>query len=198
MIKGVSSITREYVNALIDFAPTEEIKRAGIAPLQVDGSVALFNMLVRNGIAYLADEVGMGKTYIGLAVMSLLRYQKPDARVLIITPRRNIQEKWASDLQSFVQQNWRRADHRVKTPQGSPDGRVLLPYRLSDWVRQLHTEDSHDTIMRSRSFSLRINRDHVEEESRRFKSNLDGVSTTLIDQLDRVVEHPTQAQFIDV
>src|SRR5690606_20694814 len=175
MIPGVKSITRKYVEELIDFAPTEEIKRAGIAPLQMDGSVALFNMLVRNGIAYLADEGGMGKTYIGLAVMSLLRYQKPDARVLIITPRRNIQEKWASDLQSFVQQNWRRADHRVKTPQGSPDWPVLLPDRLSDWVRQLHTQDSHDTILRSTSFSLGINSDNVEQEIRRFQLNLNGV-----------------------
>lgn len=150
------TITREYVDDLIDFAPTDEIRAAGISELQRDGSVALFNMLVRNGVAYLADEVGMGKTYIGLALMSLLRYQKTDARVLILTPRRNIQEKWAADLQNFVRYNWRRADHRIKTPQGSPVFPVRTPERLADWINNLHDDEigTHDTILRTTSFSF--------------------------------------------
>jgi hypothetical protein len=194
MIPNIQTITREYVDGLIDFAPTEAIRRAGIGELQKDGAVALFNMLVRNGVAYLADEVGMGKTYIGLAVMHLLRYQKPDARVLIITPRRNIQEKWSSDLNSFVQQNWRTADHRVKTPQGSPDWPVLLPDRLSDWVRDVHDKEPHDTVMRMSSFSLGVSDDNVADELRRFKMNL---PETICAEMDVVRSDPTQAKFTD-
>ena len=164
MIPGIKSITEGYVEQLIDFSPTDLIRQSGIGDLQRDGCVALFNMLVRNGIAYLADEVGMGKTYIGLAVMHLLRYQKPDARVLIITPRRNIQEKWANDLTSFVQQNWRRADHRVKTPQGTPDWPSRTPDRLSDWIVDLCDAkvEPHDTILRMTSFSINADQESVQ------------------------------------
>lgn len=193
MIPGVSSITTSYADQLIDFAPTESMRRAGISDLQRDGAVALFNMLVRNGVAYLADEVGMGKTYIGLAVMHLLRYQKPDARILVITPRRNIQEKWASDLASFVKQNWRRADHRVKTPQGSPDWPTLTPDRLLDWVRDVHLEDAHDTVLRMSSFSLGV------EEIQKGKTSADQILGSLPMALQQkmrpVLEAGSQANF---
>lgn len=190
----VQTITQDYVDGLIDFEPTAAIKSAGIGKIQKSGAVALFNMLVRNGVAYLADEVGMGKTYIGLAVMSLLRFQKPDARVLIITPRRNIQEKWAADLTSFVSQNWLYADHRVKTPQGSPDWPAYMPDRLSDWVNDLCREGSeaHDTILRMSAFSLGISQDTVDHEIARFKAR---VPDQLWPQLDQVLREPTQAKF---
>ncbi len=55
MMHGIQTITQEYVETLIDFAPTVTIKAAGIANLQKSGTVALFNMLVTNGVAYLAD-----------------------------------------------------------------------------------------------------------------------------------------------
>jgi hypothetical protein len=44
---------------------------------QLEGAVALHNMLARQGIAYLADEVGMGKTYIALGVVALMRRLNP-------------------------------------------------------------------------------------------------------------------------
>lgn len=159
----MKTITPEYVDALIDFAPTEAIRKANIAQIQRNGTVALFNMLVRNGLAYLADEVGMGKTYIGLAVMSLLRFQKPDARVLVLTPRKNIQDKWRSDLVNFVRDNWRHADHRVKTPMGAPDFPTRTPNNLQAWLADLKDAEgkvsegalgSHDTILRTTSFSV--------------------------------------------
>jgi len=198
MIPGVRSITKAYVEALIDFAPTEAIKRAGIGELQRDGAVALFNMLVRNGIAYLADEVGMGKTYIGLAVMHLLRYQKPDARVLIITPRRNIQEKWASDLTSFVQQNWRKADHRVKTPHGSAVWPTLMPDRLADWTRDVYTEEPHDSVLRMSSFSFGIREEDMKGETTpidHFKSVFVDIPHEISAEMDVVQSEPTQEKF---
>ncbi|WP_250508232.1 MULTISPECIES: DEAD/DEAH box helicase family protein [unclassified Caballeronia] len=62
---------------------------------QLRGALALHSMLLRHGTAYLADEVGMGKTYVALAVIALLRCYKPDLRVLYVTPSRNVREKWA-------------------------------------------------------------------------------------------------------
>ncbi|HEX9640312.1 MAG TPA: hypothetical protein VGB13_03255, partial [Candidatus Krumholzibacteria bacterium] len=76
------TITPEFVDALVDFAPGDAGSGAGFAHYQREGTVALFNMLARNGCAYLADEVGMGKTYVALAVMNLLRYLDPHVRIL--------------------------------------------------------------------------------------------------------------------
>ena len=114
------TITNELVDELIDFAPGEADKTRGYAGLQRDGTVAVFNMLARNGCAYLADEVGMGKTYVALGVMNLLRYFKPDARVVVIAPRENIQRKWEKELRNFVRVNWRITGNRVKALHGGP------------------------------------------------------------------------------
>ena len=60
---------------------------------QLAGAVAIHNVLAERGIAYLADEVGTGKTYVALGALALLRHFKPDLRVLVIAPRENIQHK---------------------------------------------------------------------------------------------------------
>ena len=38
---------------------------------QLAGAVAIHNILEREHVAYLADEVGMGKTYVALGAMAL-------------------------------------------------------------------------------------------------------------------------------
>ena len=58
---------------------------------QLEGAVALYNLLQRQKVAYLADEVGMGKTYVALGVASLFRHFQPGWRVLYIAPRENLQ-----------------------------------------------------------------------------------------------------------
>lgn len=170
----LEGVTTKYVDELIDFAPTDDIKEAGIAPLQRDASVALFNMLERNGLAYLADEVGMGKTYIALAVMCLVRYRNPKARVLILTPRQNIQDKWAKDLRNFVRDNWKTSDHRVRSVQGGPVWPVVRPQRLSEWLNQHKDNPDSDSVLRTTSFSLAIGEDAKER-----KDSLDRINKVL-------------------
>ena len=92
----MKTISLEYAQQLIEFAPTEQTWKMGFAESQLEGSVAAFNMLARNRIAYLGDEVGMGKTYVALAVMALLRFQQPGARIMVIAPRENIQQNVSS------------------------------------------------------------------------------------------------------
>ena len=77
----MKTVSPEFIDELIDFAPTEDTRKMGFADAQRDGTVALFNMLQRNKVAYLADEVGMGKTYVALGVMALVRYFDPHASV---------------------------------------------------------------------------------------------------------------------
>ena len=100
------------------------------AESQLSGAVAVHNILQRERVAYLADEVGLGKTYVALTTMALMRHFQPGFRVLVIAPRSNIQRKWTNDWRSFVARNWLPTDLRVKSVSGSPPGHSLS---LRDW-----------------------------------------------------------------
>src|SRR3954470_20402641 len=111
-------LDKRTAKRLLDF--DRVIDNPARAEDQLDGAVALHNILERHRIAYLADEVGMGKTYVALGVVALLRHFQPDTRVLVIAPRQNIQRKWQKELQLFVKYNVRVSDMRVRTPIGTP------------------------------------------------------------------------------
>ncbi|MBD3235948.1 MAG: hypothetical protein GF330_04535 [Candidatus Eisenbacteria bacterium] len=167
----MSTVTPDFVRELIDFAPTEETKRLGFAESQLEGSVAIFNMLVRNRCAYLADEVGMGKTYVALAVMSLVRYFDPGARIVVIAPRENIQRKWVKELQNFVGRNWKPLGNRVKSLQGEPAWEPILCGSLLEFAREALVNADRDFFLRMTSFSLALkqaeNRQRLRRELRR-------------------------------
>ena len=77
---------------------------------QLAGAVAIHNILEREHVAYLADEVGMGKTYVALGAMALFKHFNPEFRVLVIAPRENIQLKWVKELGNFCANNVRFPD----------------------------------------------------------------------------------------
>ena len=97
---------------LLDFG--KRIGQGQRADEQLEGAVAIHNILRRNGVAYLADEVGMGKTYVALGALALFRHFNPHFRVLVIAPRQNIQRKWMKEMRNFVANNVRFPDLRVK------------------------------------------------------------------------------------
>src|ERR1017187_9065771 len=74
---------------------------------QLEGAVAIHNILTQHGVAYLADEVGMGKTYVALGALALFRHFDPSFRVLVIAPRAHIQNKWMKEMRNFVAHNVR-------------------------------------------------------------------------------------------
>ena len=49
----------------------------------------------------LADEVGMGKTYEALGVVAARLHARPNARVLILTPGHDLNDKWIKELRAF-------------------------------------------------------------------------------------------------
>ena len=53
----------------------------------------------------LADEVGMGKTYVALGVVAEFLVHYPRSRVLVLTPSSDLAEKWRQDLERFRQEN---------------------------------------------------------------------------------------------
>src|ERR1039458_10634993 len=98
---------------LLDFGT--RIKDEQRAGEQLRGAVAIHNILEKHGVAYLADEVGMGKTYVALGALALFRHYNPDFRVLVIACRENIQTKWMKELRNFVAYNVAIPDLRLKT-----------------------------------------------------------------------------------
>src|SRR5687767_2488077 len=90
---------------LLDFGA--RIGEGQRAEEQLKGAVAVHNLLQSQRIAYLADEVGMGKTYVALGALALFRHYDPDFRVLVVAPRGNIQAKWMKELRNFVTHNVR-------------------------------------------------------------------------------------------
>lgn len=87
-----------------------------IAEEQLRGTTALYNILCRERVAYLADEVGMGKTYQALGVIALTWLMNPSAKILVITPRKAVQQKWNRDYRNFVSTNIKLADNRLIDP----------------------------------------------------------------------------------
>ncbi|MDB4542777.1 DEAD/DEAH box helicase family protein [bacterium] len=139
-----------------------------LGELQLEGAVALHNMIAdpNVGIGYLADEVGMGKTYVALGVISLMRYFNPSLRVLYICPSNNVQEKWyAREYRSFAKHNVKVSQYRVRTM----DGRSAVPAQscrnIPDLLHTMSLGYFADIFVGMSSFSLALTED--EDQWRR-------------------------------
>lgn len=152
MIK-LNPVTMATAEALLDFAGKSQHAKS-VAGIQREGAVALHNILCSGRAAYLADEVGMGKTYVVLGTIALLRHFHPRLRVLYIVPRANLQRKWRKEIRNFTAHNWRVTDHRVKTFQNTPVVEPVLCENLLDLVRETALDAHRDFILRLTSFSL--------------------------------------------
>lgn len=142
---------------LLDFAGADsQTVSASVAVGQLEGAVALYNLLGQSGnrVVYLADEVGMGKTYVVLGTIGLLRHQHPGLRVLYIVPKRNLQDKWRKEIRNFTANNWRVTDHRVKSFQGLPVVAPVVCDNLLDLAHEVALDANRDFILRLSSFSL--------------------------------------------
>lgn len=110
--------------------------------LQTEGVAALCNILASRHVAYLADEVGLGKTMQALGVAAQVLHRRPDARILVVAPRESVQNGWA---QEFVRFN--------KYVLRSPDKLSLRAYdRLRDWLVRV-SDDKSIALLRHPSFS---------------------------------------------
>jgi hypothetical protein len=105
----------EHIDARLDFEGHAAID-AAIARKQREGVEAIWWIMGRHGHAFLADEVGMGKTYQALGVVALTWMRDPSARVLVITPNAAIQNNWRREYEHFVCDNVRACGGRVRDP----------------------------------------------------------------------------------
>ena len=150
-------ITPDNVAELIDFTVADNPETASMAKMQREGVAALYNILCKGPVAYLADEVGMGKTYQALGLAALAWNQKPGARILFVSPRQNLQEKWVDDYKRFFASNYRRqqkmGDDRVASVLfGEPVHRPVAFDNLRSWTPTIAMPEQVAPFLRHTSF----------------------------------------------
>lgn len=146
----------EAARAFLDFG--RRIGEGHRADEQLEGAVAIHNILRKFRVAYLADEVGMGKTYVALGALALFRHFDPDFRVLVIAPRENIQKKWQKELQNFAAHNVRFPDMRVASLDGRPARPLVSCGNLIELLNEVSLDPHRDFFVRMTSFSLPLGR----------------------------------------
>lgn len=153
-----NSIRPENVRELIDLTVEGDPDTRSMAALQCEGIAAIYNILSKQPIAYLADEVGMGKTYQALGLAALVWSEKPDARILFISPRQNLQLKWREDYLRFFASNYRRDqglgdDRATSILFGEPVHRPELFHNLRGWIPSIGMSERIAPFIRHTSFT---------------------------------------------
>ncbi len=149
-------IDLEAARALLAFGT--RIGEGHRAEEQLRGAVALHNILRKHKVAYLADEVGMGKTYVALGALALFRHFHPNFRVLVVAPRENIQRKWRKEFTNFAAHNVRFDDLRVRALDGRPARAFVSCDNLLELAHEATLDPDRDFFVRLSSFSLPLGR----------------------------------------
>ena len=164
-------ISIDTARQLLDFAGGSDNAPSRIsrdqAEAQLKGAVAIHNILEQYSVAYLADEVGMGKTYVALGAFALFRHFDPRFRLLVVAPKQNIQQKWMKELRNFVRNNIRFADYRIKAVHQVPARSPVLCDNLLALVRETTLDPDRDFFARLSSFSLGLTDDNVSWKKKR-------------------------------
>ena len=144
---------REYIS----FNGKEEKDESEQAILQSVGVAALWHRIQEDNFAYLADEVGMGKTRQAMAVITTQFLMKPDSRVVIICPGKPLQAQWKSEWEIFVSHCLRISDGVLKSAlDNSVNQSLALHDRLSEFASSLLLDDDRLHLLRYSSFSRPI------------------------------------------
>jgi hypothetical protein len=147
-------ISVETASQLLDFGA--RIKDPKRALEQLEGAVAIHHLLHNRRVAYLADEVGMGKTYVALGALALFRHFNPNFRVLVLAPRENIQRKWMKEMGNFIAHNVRFPDLRLKGVDGHPVRPMVCCDNLIGLAHETAVNPNRDFFVRLTSFSLPV------------------------------------------
>lgn len=148
-------IDQDTAGSLIDFSAGKPELQL-LAAQQLEGAVALHNRLADSRVAYLADEVGMGKTYIALGVAALMRRFNPTLRVLYLLPKNNVRDKWVKDYKSFIEYNYVPRDLSVKGLGNQPVAPYLACPGLPELIQAVATSSTRDYFICTSAFSFAL------------------------------------------
>lgn len=186
-------ISVSSAEALIDFSAGVE-ERAQLAKQQIEGSVALYNILQSTQLAYLADEVGMGKTYVALGTIALMRKKQPNLRVLYLLPKNNVRDKWVKDYKSFVEHNYLHDDLVVRSLDRSPAAPYVICPNLESLIREAALGNNQDIFICTSALSFALGNDtkSIKTSLVRLKSiysaNTDAIDALLDRLSDATIE----------
>jgi len=105
---------------------------------QAEGVAHLWNTMAKHNVAILADEVGMGKTFQALGVACLLWKAKPNAKILVMTPNRDICAGWINEYDSFLRNHYKNIDHLVTNiVDGGPVNKPIESWSIKELVKNI-------------------------------------------------------------
>lgn len=134
-----------------------------MAARQAEGVAGLWNKLGKHGAALLADEVGTGKTLQALGVMALLWKTRPDARVLVMAPNRDICRHWLREYVKFVRTHYRESDDLVRrSGDGEPVHKARVTWSLNELVDAVEEKTHRFFITTIHSLSGLVRGEHEE------------------------------------
>jgi hypothetical protein len=134
----------ERVQTLLDFGCGDRFgATSAMVRMQTEGVAAICEILRKRHVAYLADEVGLGKTMQALGVSACLSQRRPDSRVLVISPRKIVQNGWEAEHARFS--NYVVKDASLAMP-------VAFHESLRDWLT-IGAQESGIHLLRHSSFT---------------------------------------------
>ncbi|MFM0741592.1 DEAD/DEAH box helicase [Paraburkholderia xenovorans] len=151
-----ADLTAQAVRSYIDFDGHDAARTtpSAQAVLQSEGVAALWHLLQSKSFAYLADEVGMGKTRQAMGIIATQFLRKPDSRVVIVCSSATLQRQWQSEWSEFLRTCYKLLDNRLlSAAAASPLENLHFHHSLRDFVKTLSLGDARIHLMRYSSFS---------------------------------------------
>ncbi|AGN87004.1 DEAD/DEAH box helicase [Enterobacter sp. R4-368] len=109
-----------------------DAQESSMAARQAEGVAGLWNILAKRRLALLADEVGMGKTFQAIGVMLQLWHKKPDAKILILAPNKDICLHWKREYKTFLLHHYRAKNSKICNAQREPVHEARIFTRLPE------------------------------------------------------------------
>lgn len=159
-------LTARMVRSYIDFDGHKATVSADDpsiqATLQSEGVAGLWALLDEKGYAYLADEVGMGKTRQAMGVIATQFLSKADSRIAIVCSSAALQRQWQTEWSNFLSNCYKLLDDRLL---GTADAVQLQELRLHQNLREfaaaLKEDDTRIHLLRYSSFSRPLSLDNT-------------------------------------
>jgi len=152
-------LNREEAIKIINLNPYGEIDKE-ITDRQFEVILKGFNYLLQDdtNFLYVADEVGLGKTYIAMGIATLLRhFSSPKRRSkykdVIIVPKRNLQYKWIKEINNFIEHNYKINCNIVKSVLGKSVG-DCSEKNIHNYLDLFNIDNPSYEVYRNSSFSI--------------------------------------------
>ena len=163
-----AQLTARMVRSYIDFdghKATVSADQPSIqAELQSEGVAGLWGLLQQKGYAYLADEVGMGKTRQAMGVIATQFLSKPDSRIVIVCASAALQDQWQKEWSAFLGNCYRLLDDRLLSADATQLQELRRHNNLREFTAALKDDDCRIHLLRYSSFSRPLSLDKQDAQ----------------------------------